>query len=126
MGAGMAAFLGADLRMGIETILTAADFDGLAKDADLVITGEGKLDRQSLRGKVIAGVARRTKKLGIPLIAVVGDIGDDIGPVYDEGVLAVFSINRAAVDFSEAKKRCRSDLSLTVDNLMRFFLGFHL
>lgn len=120
MGGGMLAFFGARLKPGIETTLDAVNFDALAEDADLVFSGEGRLDSQSLRGKVVIGVARRTKKLGVPLIAVVGDIGDDIERVYDLGVSAVFSINRVAVDFKVARTRSKSDLALTMDNLMRF------
>jgi len=120
MGAGMVAFFGSRLQMGIETVLDTVRFDELAEGADLIFTGEGKLDFQSLRGKVISGVAKRARKLNVPLIAVVGDIGDNIEPVYQLGVKAVFSINRVAVDFSAAKKRSRRDLADVMDNLMRF------
>jgi glycerate kinase len=65
-------------------------------------------------------VARHAKKLGIPLVAIVGDIGDDIAGLYDSGVSAVFSTNRVAASFDEARKRCREDLALTADNLFRF------
>ena len=120
MGGGTVAFLGAALEMGIETVLNMTRFDELIRDADLVISGEGKIDGQSLRGKVVIGVGRRTRKQGIPLIAVVGDIGDDVSAAYDEGVSGIFSINRVAVPYAEAKKRARSDLALTIDNLFRF------
>ena len=120
MGGGMAAFFGSKLQMGIETVLDAVRFNELLDGADLVFSGEGKIDSQSLGGKVVIGVARRTKKKGVPLIAIVGDIGDDIEGVYDEGVSAIFSINRVAIPFSEAKLRSKSDLALTMDNLMRF------
>lgn len=120
MGGGMAAFFGSRLQMGIETVLDTVGFDTLLDGADLVLSGEGRLDNQSLRGKVVIGVARRTKKRGVPLIAVVGDIGDGIEKAYEEGVSAVFSINRVAVDFSQAKPRSKSDMVLTMDNLMRF------
>lgn len=120
MGAGMTAFLGSRLQMGIETVLDTVQFDSLLDGADMVFTGEGKIDSQSLRGKVVIGVARRTKKTGIPLIAIVGDIGDNTEAAYQEGVSAIFSINRVAVPFKEAKLRSKSDLSLTMDNLMRF------
>ncbi len=120
MGAGMAAFLGGRLQMGIETVLDTVQFDSLLDGADLVFSGEGKIDTQSLRGKVVIGVARRTKKAGVPLIAIVGDIGDNTEAAYDEGVSAIFSINRVAVPFKEAKLRSKSDLALTMDNLMRF------
>ena len=120
MGGGMCAFLDARLQMGIETVLDVTGFDSLAKDADFIFTGEGRLDSQSLRGKVIVGVAHRAKRLGIPVIAVVGDIGDDIACIYDEGVSGIFSINRVAVPYEEAKARAEKDLALTMDNLMRF------
>lgn len=124
MGGGAAAFFNSKLQMGIETVLDIVHFDTLLKGTDLVISGEGKIDFQSLRGKVVIGVARRTKKAGIPLIAIVGDIGDNIEGAYDEGVSAIFSINRVAVPFKEAKLRSESDLMLTMDNLMRCINAF--
>ncbi|MDR2521484.1 MAG: glycerate kinase, partial [Spirochaetaceae bacterium] len=120
MGYGMKVFLDAEIQMGIETVLDTVQFDELVKGADCVFTGEGKIDSQSLRGKVVIGVARRTKKACVPLVAVVGDIGDNIDAVYEAGVTAVFSINRVAVDFSRARLRAKSDLALTMDSLMRF------
>ena len=124
MGGGMLAFFGARLQMGITTVLDALAFEQKARGADFIFTGEGKLDTQSLRGKVVGGVARRAQKIGVPVIAVVGDIGDGIDAVYEEGVCAVFSINRVAVDFSQAKLRSRQDMALTMDNLMRFLSRF--
>ncbi|WRS26723.1 glycerate kinase [Oscillospiraceae bacterium MB08-C2-2] len=118
-GGGAVAFLGATLRSGIETVLDAVNFDQRCQGADLVLTGEGRIDFQSLRGKVIDGVSRRAQKCGAPVIAVVGDIGDNIEPIYDQGVVAVYSINRLAVPFSEAKLRSKKDLALTVDTIMR-------
>ncbi|MDR2510333.1 MAG: glycerate kinase [Spirochaetaceae bacterium] len=120
MGGGMAAFFSSTLQMGIETVLDTVRFDEVVKGADYVFSGEGKIDRQSLRGKVVIGVARRAKKSGVPVIAVVGDIGDNIEGAYDEGVAAIFSINRVSQSFEENRKRCKSDLCLTVDNLLRF------
>lgn len=120
MGGGMVAFFNSRLQMGIETVLDTVQFDSLLKNADIVFSGEGKIDFQSLRGKVVIGVARRTKKEGVPLIAIVGDIGDNIDGAYNEGVSAIFSINRVAVPYKEAKLRSKSDLALTMDNLMRF------
>lgn len=124
MGGGAVAFFGARLQMGIDVLLDTVNFDHLAENADFVFTGEGRLDTQSLRGKVVAGVARRAKKQNIPVLAVVGDVGDAIDSVYDMGVTAVFSINRVAVDFQKAKLRSKSDLSQTMDNLMRLISVF--
>lgn len=120
MGGGMVAFFNSRLQMGIETVLDTVQFDSLLAGTDLVFTSEGKIDFQSLHGKVVIGVARRTKKANVPLIAIVGDIGNNIEGAYDEGISAIFSINRLAVPFNEAKLRCKSDLELTMDNLMRF------
>jgi glycerate kinase len=123
MGGGMIAFFGSRLQMGIETVLDTVHFDQLLEGTDVVFTGEGKIDTQSLRGKVVIGVARRAKKVsggtGVPVIAVVGDIGDNVEGAYDEGVSAIFSINRIAVPFEKAKLRAPSDLRHTVDNLLR-------
>lgn len=120
MGGGMVAFFGSELRMGIETVLDTVGFSELLQGADLVITGEGKIDFQSLLGKVVIGIANRTRKASVPLIAIVGDIGENIQGAYDAGITAIFSINRMAIPFSEAKLRSREDLALTMDNLMRF------
>ncbi|MDR3336690.1 MAG: glycerate kinase [Treponema sp.] len=122
MGGGMAAFFGARLQMGIETVLDAVDFDRLIRDADMIFTGEGRLDSQSLRGKAVIGIARRAKRRGVPVIAVVGDIGDNIEGVYAEGVRAVFSINRVARPFKEVQSRAPGDLALTMDSLLRFMV----
>ena len=119
MGGGMVAFFGSKLQMGIETVLDAVSFDELLHDANLVITGEGKIDGQSLRGKVVIGVARRAKKQGVAVIALVGAIGDGIEEAYAEGVSGVFSINPAPVPFSEARLHSHANLKQAADNLLR-------
>ena len=119
MGAGMAAFFGSRLQMGIETVLDTVGFDTLAKDADCIFTGEGKIDSQSLRGKVVIGVARRAKKLGVPVIAVVGGAELGLEPAYDEGVSAVFTINRLPMDLKESAKYSAQNLDFVMDNILR-------
>ena len=119
MGAGAVAFFGAKLNPGIETVLDTVHFEERISGADFVITGEGKLDSQSLRGKVVIGVARRAKKAGIPVFAVVGDVGDEIDEAYAVGVSAIFSTNHLAIPFSEAKARSAKDYRLTIENLFR-------
>lgn len=119
MGAGLVALLGARLQMGIDTLLDTVGFDDILSQADIVLTGEGRIDSQSLRGKVVIGVARRAKRRGVPVVALVGDIEDPIDAAYDEGVTAVLSINRKAIPFSEARHRSRDDLARTCDTLMR-------
>lgn len=119
MGAGAVAFFGATLNPGIETVLDTVAFEERIAGADFVITGEGRLDSQSLRGKVVIGVSRRAQRLGIPVFAVVGDVGDDIGEAYRQGVTAIFSTNHLAIPFSEAKRRSKLDYRLTIENLFR-------
>ena len=119
MGAGMVAFFNSRLQMGIETILDLVDFDRLIKDADLIFTGEGKIDSQSLQGKVPIGVARRAKKAQVDVIAVVGTIGKDIDAVYDMGITAIFSINPEPVPFETAKLKSKENLALTMGNIVR-------
>jgi len=119
MGAGAVAFFGAKLQSGIETVLNTVHFEERVEGADLIITGEGKLDAQSLQGKVVSGVAQRAKALNIPAIAIVGDICDHIEAVYQMGISAVFSTNRLAITFSEAKPRSKRDYTDTLSNLMR-------
>ncbi len=120
MGGGMVAFFSSSLKMGIDTVLDVTEFRKRAAGADFIFTGEGKIDTQSLRGKVVIGVAREAKSLDVPVVAFVGDIGNDIQKAYDEGVAAIFSTNRVAVPFKEAKLRAAEDLELTVDNFLRF------
>lgn len=123
MGAGVVAFFGAQLKPGIETVLDTVGFDERVAGADFVVTGEGKLDSQSLRGKVVIGVARRAKRAGVPVVAIVGDIGDDIDEAYEAGVTAVFSTNRLAIPFSAAKPRSKRDYRAAVNNIMRLLAG---
>lgn len=120
LGGGLMAFFGATPRQGIDVVLDAVGFDQVVSDADLVFTGEGKIDSQSLSGKVVVGVARRARTRQVPVVAVVGDIGDGFEGVHDEGVSAVFSINNLAIPFAEARGRARQDLALTMDSILRF------
>lgn len=120
MGFGVAALLGGRLQMGIETVLDTVCFDRMVRDADLVITGEGCIDSQSLRGKVVSGVARRADAAGVPVAALVGDIGEGAEAAYGLGVSGMFSTNRVALPFHLAKPRAREDLRATAYNLFRF------
>jgi glycerate kinase len=119
MGAGMVAFFKSELRSGIETILDTISFDTLLTDCDLVITGEGKIDTQSLRGKVPIGVAKRARRANVPVLCLVGSIGEDIDEAYELGITSIISINPQPVDFAIAKTRAKENLSITLTNLAR-------
>ena len=93
LGAALLA-LGAELRSGVETVLDLIGFDGRVRDADLVITGEGNMDEQSAAGKAPVGVARRAKRYGKPVVAVVGGRADSLDAVYGQGVDLVLPVCR--------------------------------
>lgn len=119
LGFGMAAFCGAQLRMGIDAVLDAVGFDSLLPGTDVVFTGEGKIDSQSARGKVVSGVAARCRKAGVPVVAVVGQIGQGFEEMYQQGLTAVFSINRAAQPFAESRFHAGENLALTMEYIAR-------
>ncbi len=120
LGAGMKILLQAETLPGIEAVLDAVNFDGLLLGCDMVFTGEGRIDGQSLRGKAVMGIACRAKRKNVPVIAVVGDsIDESLDPAYDAGVTAVFTINRMAIPFTEAKPRAKTDLCYTMCNISR-------
>lgn len=121
MGAGVTAFLGGRLQPGIQAVLDMVQFDRLLEGADLVFTGEGRIDSQSLRGKVVIGVAGRARQKQVPVIAVVGSIGDGAEGAYDLGVTAMFSINRRAEDFSVSRYRAHENLAETIEDICRFY-----
>ena len=121
-GAGILAFLDGTLCPGIEAVLDLVDFDGKLKDCDLVITGEGRFDSQSIRGKVVSGVSRRAKRQGVPVAVIAGSVAEDVESVSadpDSGVTAAFSINRQAMDYSESRPFSRRNYRYTLENLLR-------
>lgn len=119
MGGGCVAFLGAELKSGIECVLDMVGFDAMLEGTDLVITGEGRIDSQSVHGKVISGIARRTKPRNIPLIALVGGIDEDAAAGYDLGVTAMFGIDRSAQDFGEFAPRSAVYYQRTLEDILR-------
>ena len=119
MGGGCVAFLGARLKSGIESVLDTIGFDAMLEGTDLVITGEGRIDSQSVHGKVISGIAGRTKPRNIPLLALVGGIAEDAAAGYDLGVTAMFSIDRSAQDFWEYAPKSAVYYQRTLEDILR-------
>ena len=83
LGAALKIFLKAEMKSGIETMLDLIDFDRIIKGADLVITGEGRCDYQSCYGKVVQGIGDRAKKHSVPVIALVGSLGEGYEKLYE-------------------------------------------
>lgn len=124
MGAGCIALLGAEIRSGIETVLDLVEFDRQLEGAELVVTGEGRIDSQSVRGKVVSGIAKRAKPKGVPLVAIVGSIGEGAEDAYDLGVTAMFGIDRAARAFAEYAEDSAAYYRATLEDVLRLVRAF--
>lgn len=121
LGAGLLAFARAALRPGVELVAEACGLDEKMAGADLVITGEGRLDGQTVHGKTPVGVARVAKRLGIPVVAVAGSLGAGYPGVYNEGIDAVFSICPSPISLAEAIARAEDLLTNTAENIARMW-----
>jgi glycerate 2-kinase len=123
-GAGMMAFFHARLRSGIETVLDTVHFDTLVQGCDAVFTGEGRVDGQSIRGKVISGVARRAAAHGVPVVVVAGGVTEEAEGLCadrDTPVAALAATNRQALSFEEMTRRGLSETfyASTLENVLR-------
>lgn len=117
MGAALYAFCGAELRQGIEIVTEALKLDELVRDADLVITGEGRIDSQSIHGKVPIGVAKVAKRYNKPVIGIAGSLTADVGVVYDHGLDAVFSVLYSICTLEEALDNAGDNLRMAARNI---------
>ena len=102
IGAALSVFLNGKMNSGINTLLDIVDFDSAIKGANYVISGEGRLDSQSASGKVIHGIGTRCKKAGVPLLLIVGGLGDGWEKAYDVGVTKIYTLVSDTVTVDEA------------------------
>ncbi len=123
LGAGLMAFLDAELRMGVAVVMEVTNFEEKVKDADLVITGEGKIDSQVKFGKALLGVARVAQKYGVPVVAIAGQVDEDADVVFDYGITAIFSMLQGPATLEEAMRRTASLLAVETQNVVRLFLS---
>mgnify|MGYP001346100734 FL=1 len=105
MGFAALAFLKGQLKPGISIVMDIVNLADAVKNADLVITGEGKIDRQTIFGKTPIGVAKTAKKFGKPVIGIAGSLGDDAHHVHDHGIDAVFTVTQRPETFHTAEQR---------------------
>ncbi len=122
LGAGLIAFLKAELLPGIDIVIQATGLAQHLKGAALVFTGEGRLDNQTARGKVPVGVARKAKTLGLPVVAIVGEIGDGYQEVYDQGIDAVFSIAPGPISLDRCLAEAEELTSDIAERATRLFV----
>lgn len=102
LGGGLLAFMQAELSRGVDIVMEAAKLSDIIAGADLVITGEGKIDGQTIFGKTPIGVAKTAKKHGVPVIGIAGNVASDSDVVHEYGIDAIFSIVPGAVSLQEA------------------------
>jgi len=121
LGAGLMAFLNAKLRSGIEIVIDTSGLEKQLKDADLAITGEGKIDRQTIYGKTPIGVAKCAKKFDIPVIAICGSIGKDASVVYDNGIDALVSIVSYPMTLESAMRNAYKLIVDAAERAIRLF-----
>lgn len=121
-GGGLHAFLDAQLQPGIELLLETLDFAEKIKDADLLITGEGKSDRQTLMGKVPSGILQEARRQHIPVILLAGAI-EDAGILNAAGFRGVFSITPSPVSLEQAMQPefAQENIRRTVEQICRIF-----
>jgi glycerate kinase len=117
MGAALLAFLGVTLRPGIEIVMETVGLGACVRDADLVITGEGRIDSQTIQGKTPIGVARMAKRYGKPVIGIAGCLSSDAGVVHGHGIDAVFSVLNRACSVEEALTQAAANVRIASRNI---------
>lgn len=121
MGGGLLTLPNAKLKAGVQIVIEAAGLAEAMRDADLVITGEGRMDSQSVRGKTPVGVAQTAKRFGKPVIAIVGSLREDYEAVYDYGIGAVFPIIRQPGALETVLQNGRYNLISAAQNVARLY-----
>ncbi|MEH6387844.1 glycerate kinase [Pseudomonas profundi] len=121
LGFAARAVLGASFRPGIELVAELSGLAAAMQGADLVITGEGRLDGQSLHGKTPVGVARVAQAAGVPVIALVGSLGDGYQRVYEAGIEAAFSLAPGPVSLEQAMAEADSQLQSRAADIARLW-----
>jgi len=123
MGAALYAFCGAELRQGIEIVTDALHLDKHVADADLVITGEGRIDSQTIHGKVPVGVAKVAKRYNKPVIGIAGSLTADVGVVHEHGIDAVFSVIYSVCSLEDALENAAENVRMTARNIAATLLA---
>ncbi|NYE58079.1 glycerate kinase [Carboxydothermus ferrireducens] len=121
LGAALLAFLDAKLRPGIEIVMELAQFPEVVKTAELIITGEGATDYQTMFGKVPLGVARVARKFGKPVVCISGSLNTGYEKLYAEGITALFSIVNRPMTLDEAMERAEELLEKISENVFRLY-----
>lgn len=124
LGAGMLAFLNASLKKGVDIIIDAVELKEKLKGADLVITGEGGCDFQTVNGKTPFGVAKTAQRLGVPAIIIAGTIGEGTEKLYDYGVTGIFTLVNGPVTLDDAIKNAGRLIEGAAERVVRCLAPF--
>lgn len=119
VGAGLMGLAGARAGRGIDMLAEVMNLEHEIRQADFIFTGEGRIDSQTVKGKVICGLAGRAKAAGVPIVAIVGNIRGPVGPLMNMGLTAVFSTAPGPYTTVESFKHSRQDLERTASQVMR-------
>lgn len=119
LGGALLAFSNAELKSGIQLVIKYTNLEEKVQGADYVFTGEGGIDGQTIFGKTPVGVSKVAKKFNIPTIAFGGRVSDDADNLFEEGVIALFSIMRGVESLDDALKNGAHNLEKTVENVVR-------
>ncbi|PSW18527.1 glycerate kinase [Photobacterium sanctipauli] len=117
LGAALLGLFEASLRPGIEIVMDAVNLKEVVADADLVITGEGRIDSQTIHGKTPIGVARTAKRYNVPVIGIAGSLSNDCDVVYDHGIDAAFSVVSGAMSLQDALDGAAFNVQATARNV---------
>lgn len=123
LGYGLRVFLGATKVSGLDYVLEHTGFETALAHADLVLTGEGRLDAQTARGKVVAGVCARCSARGVPVIALVGAIAQGAESLYSGGLTAYFSLCNRPMSERQAVREAAELLDHLAENVVRLWAG---
>ncbi len=121
MGLGVMAFLNASLRSGIDIVMQTVNLADKLNGADLVITGEGRLDSQTLHGKTPMGVTRLANAQNIPVIAIAGCVSDDANVLLEHGMTAIFSITPRAMPLEDVLANAKHNLYTCSQNIAALY-----
>jgi len=121
LGAGLAAFLDAELKSGVDIVMDAYELDSDLRDASLALTGEGRLDEQTAYGKAPAVLADRAKRMGVPVVAIVGVIEGNIQKLQERGISACFSLTPGPMDLETCLAEADVLLTRVTEEVIRLF-----
>jgi len=121
MGFAAKAFMGAQFRPGVEVVAELAGLDALVQGADLVLTGEGRFDAQTLRGKTPMGVARVAKRHGVPVVVLAGTLGEGYQQLYGHGIDAAFALASGPMSLEQACANARELLQARAGDIARLW-----